>query len=211
MEIDRDSSKGKERILVWIMDRDKHEDSDSGLKIRNIEELRSRFRFIKERSDRADGRARWNWLRSRYAFIIHETDHARLDYLNILFSDIPGTWIADRAFQKLYFDTKLSHSWKVSYTIFLDWSGANSSNRRFQSQITDCSPRYFGYAIFYTDGREAKILGIELPSPGRNYGRAFLTAYAAAVEFLGLHGAVPLTSVNGKEGLKELDFMVSHF
>src|SRR5262249_50207621 len=119
-KIDRADS--RKRILVWILERDKRESGgpNSKSKIRNIEELRSRFRFIKEHSDGMDGEARWDWLKSRCVFMIHEADHTRLDYLNIVFSDIPGVWIDDQQFRELYFGNEFSRVRKVSYNVFMD-------------------------------------------------------------------------------------------
>jgi hypothetical protein len=205
-DIDRNDSKSRKRILVWVLERDRSESSgpSSELKIKNIEELRARFRFIKARSDGVDGEARWNWLRSSCVFMIHEMDHTRLDYFNIIFSDIPGMWIDDLKFRDLYFGDEFSRVRKVSYTIFFDRSRMNLSNRRLSNQLDQCSLSYFGHAVFQSDNQEALIQGIKLPSLDRNYALAFLTAYVAAIQFLGLSGAAARKSINRMEALKKL-------
>jgi hypothetical protein len=199
-EIDR--ADDRERVLIWALDfgRQDFEDPESRSRFMNAEALVARFKALKRFKER-DTEARWNWLRSRAAILLHDTRSVRpdvprlpaFDPHHILFGAIPPKWLRSATFRELYGTTfeRLSDS---NYQIFLKDTAVESLNEIDISDGISSRARYalhyFGLALLNVGEKgQREVKGLELDAPGRSYVEALGTAFVAARQMLGLRSA----------------------
>jgi hypothetical protein len=205
-----DETDGQERILVWILDlgRLDFDDPDSRVRFTDVEDLRTRFKALKQFKDskKVD---RWNWLQSRAIIVLHDADSDRpgvsqrpaFDPHHVLFSSIPTRWAGSLEFGQLYGREGLQ---ETNYSIFLNRANGGAST---QMELSDrmASPhfelRYFGNALLKSEGEGGlKIRSLRLNSPpGRDYVKALGTVFIAATHVLGLGTALAGLTIDGTE------------
>src|SRR5262249_52822662 len=146
------------RMLVWMLElgRKRFEDFESRSRFMNVGQVHLRFRALKQLTESVEGEseARWDWMRSRIVFVLHDTgsDHPpsawlpNFDTHHVLFSAVPPRWVNLPSFRILYAgdDDQMSDDrmLKANYTIFMKKKAPERSGYEL---------RYFGNAVL---GRE---------------------------------------------------------
>jgi transcriptional regulator with XRE-family HTH domain len=177
-----DDEDEKERILIWILklwNQDSDEVADK-LRYENVQSLIQAFKAL---TAFFGEKVTWEWLKSRAVVAIQEAPQGRLDpSQHILFGEVPNRWTQLSEFRGLYSDD-LSGVDRANYTIFLRSSLKSSSKKDFGAMGEEYHLRYFCHAKI---SGYPEVRGAELPSPGRDYDRAFEIVHAAATRFLKL-------------------------
>jgi len=179
----------KERILIWILERWNQESSNEvidKLRYENVQSLIIRFKAFTAYFGDPEAKATWDWLKSRAVVAIQEESRGRFDLSqNVLFGAVPNKWVQLRELRRLYGDD-LSRVDRANYTVFLRPSVNSSSKKHLGDRGEEYRLRYFGHAEISAEGEDPEVRGAQLPSPGRDYDRAFAIVHAAAIYFLKL-------------------------
>jgi transcriptional regulator with XRE-family HTH domain len=179
-EIDEEDK--KKRILIWILKRWNQDSSEVTEKLR-YENVQSLILHFKALTAYFEEKVTWGWLKSRAVVAIQEAPRSRLDpSQHILFGEVPNKWTQLSEFRRLYGDD-LSGVDRANYTIFLKSSVNSSFKKDSGDKGGEYDLRYFGHAKI---SEYLEVRGAELPSPGRDYDRAFEIVHAAATRFLKL-------------------------
>ena len=202
-----DTTKDKERILVWILDLGKldFDDTLSRLKFMNVEALRSRFRALKLFNDSIT-EARWSWLLSKSVIVLRDIRSVRRYVGNapafgpdhVLFSEIPPKWRGSPEFRAMY-GREFDRLNETSYTMFLRMSvRMEPAGDVLQGEHGRYRLLCFGHAHFTSDGKDDRqARGLKLDTPDQNYVEALGTVYIAAAQMLGLRSTSVELSVDG--------------
>jgi hypothetical protein len=212
----------KIRPLVWVLDmgRQVFEESDveSRQRYMGVQALITRLKALRDFDDQGR-QERWEWLRKRALFVVLDT---RLDQTvdmtdvrrpnfhphHLSFTAIAPTWASNSNFRTLY-GSDFDRLDQRSFSVFFRAEGWEDDEAG-EEEDTVVYRRYFGYAQFTQDvtrpNADRIARGLELPSPGASYEQAYRTAYAAAVEHLGLPNKSS-EAIDGTEAAKQLRYL----
>jgi hypothetical protein len=200
-----DDQDQKKRILIWILKGWNQESNEviNKLRYENVQSLILRFKALTAYFSDPEAKATWEWLKSRAVVAIQETPHSRFDLSqNILIGAVPNRWAQLLELRRLYGDD-LSHVDRANYTVFLRCSADDPPKKDLRNMGEQYHLRYFGNAKISANGKDPEMRGAKLPSPGRDYDRAFGIVHAAATYLLKL-GSTQVGPNKGKEADEEL-------
>jgi hypothetical protein len=226
-EIERGDQRG--RMLIWMLDlgRQRFDDLESRNRFMNVEEVHTRFRALKRLKETMEdvAEARWNWLRSKAAIILHDTSSRppagsllpTFDANHVLFSAVPPRWVGSATFRTLY-DVDVS---KANYTIFLRKLRPPEQRGPSRGPAPGARQRYelcyFGHTVIPAEEKSgAQLRGLPLDSPGESYTEALGTVFVAAARLLDLPGVpteisvdeLTINQTNAKEKLRHQGFLL---
>jgi hypothetical protein len=208
-----EETENRPRPIIWVLDmgRQKFEEEDVEARQRylGVQALLTRFKALQHFEDR--GREeRWAWLNKHAAIMVFDIRLEPGDMRGIRrptfaahhvsFTAVAPLWAMNSNFRALY-GSDLERLDQRNFSVFYRAAGWPAFTEA--GEETRVHRRYFGYASFAREvGR-----GMELPSPGANYEDAYRTAYAAAVDMLGLENKSAETFVDPKHAAAQLRYL----
>jgi len=213
-----EETENRPRPIIWVLDmgRQKFEEEDVEARQRylGVQALLTRFKALHHFEDR--GReARWDWLNKHAAILVFDVRLEPGDMRGVRrpsfaahhlsFTAVAPLWAMNPNFRALY-GSALEDLDQRSFSVFYRAAGWPALTE--EGEETRVHRRYFGYASFAPRKDAEKVgRGLELPSPGANYEDAYRTAYAAAVDMLGLEGKSEETAIDPKHAAAQLRYL----